>query len=83
MYTHTRYVIIYHLDKSCCVLCTFCCSRHCNCVLQVGGNVTSVNVTALIPHTVYSFSVAACTVIGCTVSNATSPITTLTDGQCL
>ncbi|XP_028396319.1 LOW QUALITY PROTEIN: usherin-like [Dendronephthya gigantea] len=46
---------------------------------KVANNVTRLRVTGLEPFTVYVFSVAACTVIGCSNSSLSRPVRTLED----
>ena len=48
---------------------------------QVGGNVTSLNVTGLTPNTNYSFSIDVCTVAGCVTSADSHPVLTETAGK--
>ena len=50
---------------------------------QVSGNTTSLLVDGLDAFTNYSFYVAACTVAGCTSSNQSNVVTTLSYGRLL
>lgn len=47
----------------------------------VANNVTRWRVTGLEPFTTYVFSVAACTVVGCSNSSLSRPVRTLEDGK--
>lgn len=50
-------------------------------LLQVAANITSLRVDNLAPFTVYAFTAEACTVGGCTMSLASSPVRTLEDSK--
>ena len=47
----------------------------------LANNVTRLRVTGLEPFTIYVFSVAACTVVGCSNSSLSLPVRTLEDGE--
>ena len=48
---------------------------------KVAHNITRLRVTGLEPFTIYVFSVAACTVVGCSNSSLSLPVRTLEDGE--
>ncbi|KAK2176710.1 hypothetical protein NP493_644g03013 [Ridgeia piscesae] len=44
--------------------------------VSVDGNMTTMRVDDLIPYTLYTYAVAACTIAGCTLSSSSAPVRT-------